>query len=149
MHETSDVHYLKAQDHQMTLGNRFLKRYKQSQAGKQDAMFLAKTSAPAGNQIIGAVWLENNSEYFWLRSLFIAPSLRQKGIAKQLVRTCYDDMQQKPSFCFPWEELESFYEELNFRKIAPEHLPAPLEKRFQNYQKSGRKIIAMRFATSD
>lgn len=145
MHDLSNFHYLKAQDHQISLGNRFLKRYKQSQAGKQDSMYLAKTAAPSGNQIVGAVWLQNNPDHLWLRSLFIAPSLRQKGIAKQLVRSCFDEMHQKPSYCFPWQELESFYEELNFATISPQELPKPLERRFQRYQKNGRKILAMRF----
>jgi len=141
----TDLKFCKVQGPLFVLGNRFLRRYKQSQAGRMDSLYLAKTNAQAGNRITAAVWLENQPKYLWLRSLFVIPDARQQGIAKRLVKECYEELSTKPSYCLPWAELEGFYRTLQFETIDTDELPDALAQKLHRYQTAGKNIIAMRF----
>lgn len=148
--ENTTYYLLLATDTQKQLGNRFNKIHKQTSAGKQDLLFLLKKDT----QIIGSARLEvldssGKSEpleaFYWLRNVFIHPDCRHQKLGSALVKFMQSQMQIRPTYCFPHDYLNNFYEALGFQSCTVDALPEPLKNKLIGYQNNGKHFIAMQF----
>lgn len=137
-------------DIQLPLVNRFYKSARFSaKAGRGEAVFVVRDSSTA--TIVAAVRLqpERNNDWWFLRSMCVAPDLRGQGIGQLLLDGLQDFLQDKACFCYPFVHLESFYRQGGFELIdiddaevqhsTPQFMQEPLER----YRRQGRKIILM------
>lgn len=79
---------------------------------------------------------------WWLRSLYVAPSYRQQGIAGQLTRRAIKEIKGS-CYCFPFSHLSQLYERVGFIECGIKNLPDELKGRFERYAGGGKKILAM------
>lgn len=139
--ENTTYYLLLATDTQKQLGNRFNKIHKQASAGKQDLLFLLKKDT----QIIGSARLEALEASYWLRNVFILPDCRHQKLGSALVNFMQPQMQTRPTYCFPHDYLNTFYEALGFQSCTAEALPERLKNKLIGYQNNGKHFIAMQF----
>ncbi|MDP2245629.1 GNAT family N-acetyltransferase [Pseudomonas sp.] len=89
--------------------------------------------------IVAALCLRPIAEGYWLNSLFVAPTWRGQGLARQLIEQALAHA-NKPVWLFCHPELLSFYANLGFAPCAS--LPAALAERLVRYQRT-KDLIAL------
>lgn len=94
-------------------------------------------------EIVAALCLRPQAEGQWLTGLFVAPPLRQQGVARLLIEQALaQDALTTWLFCHP--QLSDFYLRLGF---SPCHkLPAQLAERLARYQRSKSLLAFARSA---
>ena len=138
-----DLTILQANDLQKRLGNQFLKDHKQTPAGKKDELFLVKNTQQS---LIGAARLEWIDHAYWLRNVYIEENSRRQGMGSTLIMGMQYVMGTHPTYCFAYEHLTAFYENLGFINITNHSLPATLQEKFLRYLSQDKKICAMQFS---
>lgn len=115
------------------LANRFLKQHGQPTAGRGDLLFSIRTE----QALIGATWLRQIDNHLWLRSLFIEPNYRHKGLATTLLGFIHQNAKQHAQsiFCLAKPELERFYLHNGYRQLEFSALPSALQTTFSPYLK--------------
>lgn len=142
---TSLLHIQQAEGDTFRLGNHFLKKHKQVQAGKKDRLYIAQLD---NTKIVGAFWLNIEPTYYWIRNLFVEPSNRQLGIGSNLLQYAIKENQEIPYYCFNPPSLHAFYQSIGFECVLADELPDPLKIRLLRYQANGKNLIAMRVTAS-
>ena len=90
-------------------------------------------------EIIAALCLRPLAQGCWLSGLFVAPSRRRQGLARQLIEQALAPASESVwLFCDP--ELHSFYENLGFLPCTS--LPTALAERLSRYQRK-KNLIAL------
>ena len=96
-------------------------------------------------QIVGAVRLIKNDGYFTLRTLYVIPEWRHKGIATALIRELIDHIPLGSIlYCLPYPQVRSLYSNLGFVHIHPDNLPETLKRRYEEYIKEF-DVISMKY----
>ena len=80
-------------------------------------------------------------DYWLLTGVFVDQDHRGRGLARALIIESCDN--QPVIYTFSLSHLTTFYQQLGFKLILPEHLPCELAQRFNAYVRQGRKIVAM------
>ncbi|MDX1297034.1 MAG: GNAT family N-acetyltransferase [Pseudomonas sp.] len=89
--------------------------------------------------IIAALCLRPLAQGYWLSGLFVAPSQRRQGLARQLIEQALVQTSESVwLFCDP--ELHSFYENLGFLPCT--NLPKALAERLSRYRRT-KNLIAL------
>ena len=95
--------------------------------------------------IVGAVRLIKNDGYFTLRTLYVIPQWRHKGIATALIQKLIVHLPERSIlYCLPYPQVLSLYSNLGFVHIHPDNLPEMLKKRYDEYIKEF-DVIAMKY----
>jgi len=115
-------------------------KHKGSASGDERVFCMFTQSTP--NEIIAAVRLVPQHDYYWLRSLYIEQSFRRHSLGSQLLDYVHTHITQ-PIYCFPYEHLLEFYQTNSYTKIEVSGLPEPLKHLFLRYSNKGQKIISM------
>lgn len=83
--------------------------------------------------IIAALCLHTVAQGYWLTSLLVAPTMRGRGVARQLIDAALADGNKSVwLFCEP--SLHDFYLRLGFTPCT--ELPQPLAERLARYQRN-------------
>jgi len=90
-------------------------------------------------EIVAALCLRPLAQGYWLSGLFVAPSQRRQGLARQLLGQALTQASE-PVWLFCDPELHSFYENLGF--IPCTSLPTALAERLSRYQRK-KNLIAL------
>jgi len=91
-----------------------------------------------GGEIIAAARLvSQKSGHLLLRNLFVAPAMRNQGVATQLVGKLLNALAfaEIPAncYCYALPQLKNFYVSLGFKHLLPEHVPEDIaEIHFRN-----------------
>lgn len=139
----NNITYCQANDNLFLLGNRFLRQHKQPPAGRQNKLYVAHID----HQILAAFWIHSHATNNWLRSLFVKPEYRHRGIASQLIKTSLSHEPQNDTYGFINETLIPFYDQLGFKGIKPELLPTELLIKFKTYQTARRRWKVVRLTS--
>ncbi|BAZ37141.1 hypothetical protein NIES4101_30620 [Calothrix sp. NIES-4101] len=94
-------------------------------------------------QIIGAVRLCPNIDFFTLRGMQVLAPFQRQGIGTRLLQACIDQLAGQVCYCIPWQHLKSFYQQLGFREVSPNEVPNLLSERFNNYISRNMNVILM------
>lgn len=113
------------------LVNHFLKKAKQATAGRTDCLFWVKQAGFP----VGALWLRPIDDDYWLRSLYIEPGHRHKGLATRLLLHTMQCLGKRQVFAFARPELTSLYQGVGFQEVLSESLPQPLQQKLMQYQR--------------
>jgi len=135
----------KAEGTTFLLGNHFLKKHKQVQAGKKDRLYVAQTQ---DHKIVGAFWFDVQPTHYWIRNLFVDPNYRHQGIGTKLIQQALKEVGSSSCYCFNAPSLAHFYQSIGFTEILANDLPNILQTRLLRYQEKGKNFIAMRFTES-
>ncbi|WP_042148021.1 MULTISPECIES: GNAT family N-acetyltransferase [unclassified Pseudoalteromonas] len=111
-------------------------------ANKQDDVWVVRHNS----DIIAACRVQNISGHLFLCTLFVTDKMRQKGIAKSLIRhliSSYKNTEYRDITTFPYTHLTGLYLSTGFNLYQT--LPEPLAIMLNNYLNQGRKISAMRY----
>ncbi|MDM8349409.1 GNAT family N-acetyltransferase [Pseudomonas sp. sp1636] len=103
-------------------------------ADRQAQVWVAQHSA-----IVAALCLRPMAQGYWLSGLFVAPSQRRQGLARQLIERALAHTSE-PVWLFCHPELTRFYENLGF--IPCTDLPTALAERLSRYQRK-RNLISL------
>jgi GNAT superfamily N-acetyltransferase len=90
-------------------------------------------------EIVAALCLRPLAQGHWLSGLFVAPSQRRQGLARQLLGQALAQAGE-PVWLFCDPELHSFYENLGFLPCTS--LPTALAERLSRYRRK-KKLIAL------
>ncbi|WP_172146601.1 MULTISPECIES: GNAT family N-acetyltransferase [Pseudomonas] len=90
-------------------------------------------------EIVAALCLRPLAQGYWLSGLFVAPSQRRQGLARQLIEQALAPASE-PVWLFCDPELHSFYENLGFLPCTS--LPTALAERLSRYQRK-KNLIAL------
>ena len=90
-------------------------------------------------EIVAAQCLRPIASGHWLSGLFVAPSQRRQGLARQLIEQALAQASE-PVWLFCDPELHSFYENLGFLPCTS--LPTALAERLSRYQRK-KNLIAL------
>lgn len=151
MSAAPSVQISQIEDIQLPLVNRFYKDCRYSaKAGRGEVVFVARVSEgqslPA-NKIIAAVRFQKKADDWWfLRSMCVAPECRGQGVGQQLLAGLKTFLAERPCFCYPFNHLEAFYGLLGFELTETEQIhlqPSFMSEPFERYTRQGRKIILM------
>lgn len=133
--------------------NKFYKSQKhKGKANGNDLVFYAYRMVDQEQDVLGAVRLvpdessediKVESNYLWLRSLYIHEALRGKHIGSMLLEHVNDALTDTPIYCFPYDHLENFYGKAGYRLMEHDSLPPALQDLFERYTHRGEKILAM------
>lgn len=138
--------------------NKFYKSQKhKGKANGSDLVFYAYGTVNEEQKVLGAVRLvpsdsedqsngnmtDEQSGYFWLRSLYIHDALRGKQLGTKLLECVHRSLSTVPIYCFPYDHLENFYSNADYRLVAEDSLPQALKDLFDRYVQRGEKIIIM------
>lgn len=145
MTSPNTLHIQQAEGTTFRLGNHFLKKHKQVQAGRDDRLYVAQLD---DMKIVGAFWLDIQPTYYWIRNVFVESSNRHLGIGSKLLQYAIKENQKIPYYCFNSPSLQPFYQSIGFEGILADELPDPLKIRFLRYQANGKNLMAMRFTAS-
>lgn len=91
-------------------------------------------------EIVAALCLRPLAQGHWLSGLFVAPSQRRRGLARQLLGQALA-LAGEPVWLFCDPELHSFYENLGFLPCTS--LPTALAERLSRYRRK-KNLIALR-----
>lgn len=108
--------------------------------GRKDEVYAVRFES----SIISALRLVPMDNYLLLRSMVVSPSYRGKGVGLFMLEKLTKALSQRSCWCFPFEQLESFYRYAGFVKQSPETCPNNIAHKFQQYRLSGKKIIVMK-----
>jgi N-acetylglutamate synthase-like GNAT family acetyltransferase len=107
--------------------------------GKDETVIVAKD----GGAIVGAVRIERPQEQECvLRTLYIDPLFRGKGVGSTLIQEVVTRTSQKTCYCLPYPHVRGLYEKFGFVEIEPKYLPPFLQQRYHKYKQSF-EVIAM------
>jgi GNAT superfamily N-acetyltransferase len=90
-------------------------------------------------EIVAALCLRPLAQGHWLSGLFVTPSQRRQGLARQLLGQALAQASE-PVWLFCDPELHSFYENLGFLPCTS--LPTALAERLSRYRRK-KKLIAL------
>ncbi|QBZ82884.1 N-acetyltransferase [Hydrogenovibrio crunogenus] len=141
----NSLHIQQAKDSTFRLGNHFLKKHKQMQAGRETRLYIAQLN---DTKIVGAFWMEIQPTYCWIRNVFVESCHRHLGIGTKLLRYAIKENKNMSYYCFNTPSLHPFYQSIGFDEVLADELPNSLKTRLLRYQANGKNLIAMRFTTS-
>ncbi|MBU2885946.1 GNAT family N-acetyltransferase [Gilvimarinus agarilyticus] len=85
---------------------------------------------------------------FLLRNLTIAPSLRGRGYARQLMQSILQDPQIQPLYCYALDYLREFYLGLGFCEMLPSEVPKVVADPYCRYRANGKSFILLGFGAA-
>jgi N-acetylglutamate synthase-like GNAT family acetyltransferase len=125
------------------LVNPFYAKYgSQGEARETDLFFLAFRR----ESLVGSVRYCVEEQTHLLRTMLVAEPERSRGIARSLLTTFAEYLQEKnirPVYCLPYSHLKDFYAQVGFNVILPEQTPGFLLKRLADYKAAGRSCLCM------
>ena len=112
-----------------------------AKAGRDDIVWVARQSS----SIVGALVLVPQGDVcMWLRGMVVAPSSRAQGVGAALLQQCLTELVGVSCYCFPFVQLQAFYQQAGFRVIESDQLPtAYLRGAFSSYCQQGKSLLAM------
>ena len=135
-HSITINHYQRLSDAKRFQLKHFCKQHKQSQPKQNEDV----ETIFQGNQLIGLVRLVPipNQQTYWLRALYITPTARNQGYARQLMQHCLHHYSSHRIVIFALNHLEDFYHSLGFEKLSENALPEILLGKWQKSQQEGK-----------
>lgn len=129
----------------------FCKQHKQAMPqGEEVALVLLEKQ-----QLLGLVKLQrfDEDQHFWLRGLFIHPSFRNRGLARQLMNAAHSEIINKYAnfrsiTLFALQHLQSFYASLNYRPVDALQIPQELQYQWQKAETEGKNWQLMQWQNS-
>lgn len=118
--------------------------YPSGKPNKADPIWVLKDNG----KIVSAVRLKQFTDCQLLTAMITEPSQQHKGLGTYLLSGIQAELASKDCYCFAFSHLMHFYQTAGFVEVESSLLPKDLEKRFLAYTAQGRKLIAMRFASS-
>lgn len=117
------------------LMNKFYRAHQSSMKASKDAqLWVARAQ-----EIVAALCLRPTANGYWLTGLFVAPALREQGIARALVNAAVLSC-DGPVWLFCDPALQGFYQRQGFS--LAQDLPQVLYERLIRYQRN-KAMIAM------
>ena len=106
-----------------------------------DRVFVVESS----NEILGALRIELLNDVQTLRGMYLHPEHLRTGIGTRLLRHVEPTLNNRLSFCIPFQHLREFYSQVNFQQVTEfSEAPEFLWERVKAYQLEGKDIILMR-----
>ena len=96
------------------------------------------------DRIIGAVRIAMEDDVFVLRGMQIGLNFQRQGIGTRMLNVVNSLIEQNICWCIPYEWLESFYNQIGFKKIQEEHAPLFLQKRIIETRQHARVIMMVK-----
>lgn len=106
---------------------------------EEDLIFIAQLEA----EIVGAVRLCPDTDFFVLRGMQILAPFQRQGIGTQLLQMCTEQLVDRVCYCIPWQHLQSFYQQAGFQEVSSIEVPVLLRERFDDYISRGMNVIPM------
>mgnify|MGYP000220792822 CR=1 FL=1 len=136
--QMSTIRFHALPDLQRPLLDKFYRAQRSSMRSKGEAQFwVARTG-----EVVGGLCLTPMAEGHWLTGLFVAPSMRGRGVGAGLVKAAVAHVQGCVwLFCEP-DLVAGFYRRLGF--VETEDLPRTLADRLARYRQT-RTLVALVF----
>lgn len=99
-------------------------------------------------KILCALRLKQMDNSQLLTGMVTEPNHRHLGLGSHLINGIHHALSEKPTYCFAFTHLVSFYNANHFTTISAEMLPEELESRFKAYTAQGRDLTPMRYIRS-
>ena len=125
----------------LPLVNRFYADCKyRVKCGRHDRVY----SVTYQNNIVAAARLiPQASGHFLLRNLRVSIFMRQKGIAKHLIKHIVTHLPSANCYCHSLLHLQDFYLSLNFQHLEPEQVPPEIGEVYKRDKSRGRSWVLM------
>lgn len=122
---------------QIPLVNQFYRAvYKKGLANKSEQVFILKDQ-----KIHCAARMKTVQGALLLTGVACLSTSRGQGFATLLIKNILA-LQQYPVYCFPYPQLQDFYQNLGFIQLESSLLPAKLRSQYQGYCRS-RPLLCM------
>lgn len=95
------------------------------------------------NHIIGAARITREEGFFVLRGVQIALNFQRQGIGTRILNAVNSLIEHDICWCIPYQWLESFYNQIGFKKVAESQAPLFLQKRIAEMRKTHSQVIMM------
>ena len=115
-----------------------------AQAPKGEAIYIASQ----GTKLVAALRLSPNGTNYLLRSMCVSAELRHLGIGSYLLQQIQAELNAIECYCFPYSNLQSFYNSAGFKLINIESAPTAIKDKFQRYRDNGKDIALMKHQQS-
>ena len=99
--------------------------------------------ASEARSIVAAARLCSEGGTLVLRGMYVAESLRGKGIGSRLLEIVSDAIESSECWCIPYTHLTGFYSQIGFRVYEREKIPSFLVDRWERYAAKGHKVAVM------
>ncbi|WP_421846881.1 GNAT family N-acetyltransferase [Marinomonas sp.] len=96
-------------------------------------------------KILCALRLKQMAHSQLLTGMVTDPNHRHIGLGSRLIQSIHPALGEKPTYCFAFTHLVSFYNTNHFTTISAEMLPEELESRFRSYTPQGRALTPMHY----
>jgi N-acetylglutamate synthase-like GNAT family acetyltransferase len=112
----------------------------------EDIIISAFDGDGENSQIIGAVRLCPQDDYFVLRGMQVTKEYQRQGIGTALLNKCIEIVKNsdKTCYCLPYKYLIKFYNHSEFDEIKADEAPAILKARLEDYLIRGLNVTIMR-----
>lgn len=114
-----------------------------SHVGKGDEVYVLRDSLN-NKRIVAAVRLVKSDQYLILRSMVVLPNYQRQGLGSILLQGLEAFLGHRECWCYPFEWLDSFYSQINFKAYEIEAAPPHIANNLNRYRQQGRKLILMR-----
>lgn len=108
--------------------------------GEEDRIIGAITQ----DRIIGAVRIAREDGVFVLRSMQVSLNFQRQGIGTGILNVANSLIEKNICWCIPYEWLESFYNQIGFKKIEEDHALLFLQKRIIETRQHARVIMMVK-----
>lgn len=96
------------------------------------------------NEIVAAVRLIHQAnKSLLMRNLFVTPSHRGRGLARQLVNRISELIQPNDCYCYALPHLQDFYSSCSYSHFAPEQVPSDIRDLYLRYKSRNRDWVLM------
>jgi N-acetylglutamate synthase-like GNAT family acetyltransferase len=119
----------------------YQEHYPSGKPNKADPIWVIRDKG----KILCAVRLKQIVDSQLLTGMVTEPAHRNLGLGSQLISSIHYPLSEKPTYCFAFTHLVSFYKANHFTTISAEILPEELESRFRAYTAQGRDLTPMRY----
>ena len=138
---SEEYHFEQLSSSHFPLAKKFYKsaRYP-SNIGREDEVYVIRHKSI----IIAALKLVKLGPYLILRSMVVCPTYRRSGVGNFMLRKLENSLENRECWCFPFDDLESFYSAIGFKTCQAEDTPNEIRLKFQQYYSKGKKIFIMK-----
>ena len=135
------LEFKQAESFTLPLVKRFYKQNgMRAQAPKSDLIYIARLNG----HIVAALRLHPVGNNYLLRSMCVDTRQRQQGIGTALLSYCQKALCEINCYSFPFEYLQNFYGQANFKPCKIESTPHDIALKFTRYLENGKKICLMK-----
>ncbi len=137
---SADIVIQRVEELRLPLVNRFYKDCRYSaKAGRGEQVY----SLSCDGSMTAVVRLQQKSDQLFLRSMCVAPSMRGRGLGRELLLALLPALESMPSYCYPFSHLQGFYAQAGFVVSREDQVADFIALAYRRYRQQGRDIIIM------